>query len=82
MGKDIVRYDIYGTDVLIANKMESNGVAGNIVLSQSTKALLEDDPMFNHTFEKFKEISVKLLDKPVQSFMIKNLQNFLGFEFN
>lgn len=25
MGTDIVRYDIYGKDVLIANKMESNG---------------------------------------------------------
>jgi hypothetical protein len=25
MGTDIVRYDIYGPDVLIANKMESNG---------------------------------------------------------
>lgn len=25
MGTDIVRYDIYGKDVVIANKMESNG---------------------------------------------------------
>ena len=30
MGTDIVRYDIYGPDVLIANKMESNGKKGNI----------------------------------------------------
>lgn len=28
MGTDIVRYDIYGPDVLIANKMESNGMRG------------------------------------------------------
>ena len=28
MGTDIVRYDIYGPDVLIANKMESNGKKG------------------------------------------------------
>jgi class 3 adenylate cyclase len=25
LGTDIVRYDIYGADVMIANKMESNG---------------------------------------------------------
>ena len=57
--------------------MESNGVSGNIVISQSTKCLLEDDPMFNHTFIKFKEINVKLLEKPIQAYLINNLQDFL-----
>ncbi len=33
MGTDIVRYDIYGKDVLIANKMESNGDVGKILIS-------------------------------------------------
>eukprot|EP01017_Pseudomicrothorax_dubius_P040929 TRINITY_DN6496_c0_g1_i1.p1 TRINITY_DN6496_c0_g1~~TRINITY_DN6496_c0_g1_i1.p1 ORF type:complete len:125 (+),score=13.61 TRINITY_DN6496_c0_g1_i1:119-493(+) len=41
IGTDIVRYDIYGKDVLIANKMESNGVEGKIHISETTKALLE-----------------------------------------
>ena len=26
IGTDIVRYDIFGVDVMIANKMESNGI--------------------------------------------------------
>jgi len=30
MGTDIVRYDIYGKDVVIANKIESNGEKGKI----------------------------------------------------
>ena len=30
IGTDIVRYDIYGPDVLIANKMESNGLEDNV----------------------------------------------------
>lgn len=30
IGTDIVRYDIYGDDVLIANKMESSGTKGKI----------------------------------------------------
>lgn len=30
LGTDIVRYDIYGPDVLIANKMESKGVSGHV----------------------------------------------------
>lgn len=30
LGTDIVRYDIYGPDVLIANKMESKGEKGQV----------------------------------------------------
>ena len=41
MGTSIVRYDIYGTDVLIANQMESNGIPGKIVISETTKSFLE-----------------------------------------
>ena len=28
IGTKLVRYDIFGSDVLVANKMESNGIAG------------------------------------------------------
>lgn len=41
IGTDVIRYDIFGNDVLIANKMESNGITGSIVVSESTKELLE-----------------------------------------
>jgi len=34
-GSQIVRYDIYGKDVLIANKVESEGIPGNICVSES-----------------------------------------------
>ena len=40
IGTEIVRYDIYGRDVLIANKMESNGKSGDILISSTTKELL------------------------------------------
>ena len=40
IGTNIVRYDIYGRDVLIANKMESNGKAGNVMISETTKNIL------------------------------------------
>lgn len=40
IGTKIVHYDIFGSDVLIANKMESNGVAGKVVVSEQTKNLL------------------------------------------
>lgn len=43
IGTKIVRYDIFGGDVLIANKMESNGLAGKVVVSEQTKRLLQPD---------------------------------------
>lgn len=33
MGTDIVRYDVYGRNVMIANKMESNGEPGKVMIS-------------------------------------------------
>jgi class 3 adenylate cyclase len=49
MGTNVVRYDIYGPDVLITNKMESNGKKGSIQVSETTKELLENN--FQNIFE-------------------------------
>ena len=47
IGTKIVRYDIFGSDVLIANKMESNGLAGKVVVSEETKKLLISNKDFD-----------------------------------
>jgi class 3 adenylate cyclase len=45
-GLNIVRYDIYGPDVEIANKMESRGSPGKINISEDTRNLLiKADPL-------------------------------------
>lgn len=36
-----MRYDVYGKDVSMANKMESNGEKGNVMVSEVTKDLIE-----------------------------------------
>ncbi|OMJ78300.1 hypothetical protein SteCoe_21934 [Stentor coeruleus] len=41
IGTNIVRYDIWGPDVLIANKMESNGCIGRVKCSEDTKVMIE-----------------------------------------
>lgn len=41
IGTDIIRYDVYGSDVTIANKIESYGIQGSIAISEDTKCLLE-----------------------------------------
>jgi len=42
IGSDIIRFDIYGDDVLIANKMKSEGEKGKINVSRQVKELIEN----------------------------------------
>jgi phospholipid-transporting ATPase len=39
-GSTIVRYDIYGPDVYIANKMESYGIPGTIHISDAVESII------------------------------------------
>ena len=50
-GTNIVRYDIYGPDVAIANTMESMGRPGRIHVSDVTKSLLEGKVGEKYHFE-------------------------------
>ena len=69
-GTNIVRYDIYGGDVLIANKIESEGVPGRISVSESTKDILEGTS--HYSFEPHKLIDVKELKTSVQTFLVRS----------
>ena len=51
------QYDLWGDTVNTASRLESNGEAGKVNISQATFELLEDDPDF--TFEKRGKIAVK-----------------------
>ena len=44
IGSKVVRYDIFGEGVLIANKMESNGVPGKVCVSDETRKILMAQP--------------------------------------
>ena len=70
IGTEIVRFDIYGPDVLIANKVESGGKPGNICLSKETKDLLETLETTNYTFEDNKPIVIKSLGLEIPSFFL------------
>jgi len=40
IGSKVVRYDIFGSGVLIANKMESNGEPGKVCISEDTRKII------------------------------------------
>lgn len=70
IGTNIVRYDIYGPDVLIANKMESCGEAGKINVSDATRVFLQKYSMDNYSFAPNKEIAIKAIQKKYMSYFL------------
>lgn len=72
-GKDVVRYDIYGPSVLVANKMESNGTAGKVNVSEVTKELLERVAGGVLEYEFNKIIEAKGIGKQYNSYFVKVL---------
>ena len=72
IGTNIVRYDIYGPDVLIANKMESCGEAGKINVSDATKNMVSDDDHGRFEFTLNKEIEFKTIGKKYTSYFLSS----------
>ena len=72
MGTSIVRYDIYGTDVLFANSMESCGIPGKIIVSESTKNFLEKGmpKKFKYKFHT----EVKILERTCKAFELVKVE--------
>lgn len=71
IGTDIVRFDLYGPDLVIANKMESGGQEGQINISERTKNLLEELETINYTFEENKKIWIKSMDSEINSYFVR-----------
>ena len=65
-----MRYDIYGQSVLIANKMESKGIVGNVQISSATKYFLENffPSEFNFQFNEI--FKIESIDKYVESWLV------------
>lgn len=70
-GTNIVRYDIYGPDVDIANKMESNGEPGRINISEVTKGMIELYEPNKFDYIHNKTIYHAPIDRYVESYFIK-----------
>ena len=65
-----MRYDLYGKDYVIGNKMESNGKEGMIQVSESTKGILERTFHNLYRFEKHKDIEVESLGVTIGGYLV------------
>ncbi|CAD8136544.1 unnamed protein product [Paramecium pentaurelia] len=69
VGTDVVRYDIYGEDVTIANLMESSGTEGKMLISDYTKNLVESE-YDDFKFEYAKDVYIQSKDITVPTFFV------------
>jgi phospholipid-translocating ATPase len=72
IGTGIIRYDLYGHDVLIANKMESSGQQDKIHISEATRVMMERSSMYRrYTFLPDDDVEIKALDTSVKTFFLE-----------
>ena len=72
IGSKVVRYDIFGEGVLIANKMESNGIPGQVCVSDDTRRLLNNQiEIYNeYQFEEHMTITLTSIRRQIKSFTV------------
>ncbi|CRG93962.1 guanylyl cyclase beta, putative [Plasmodium gallinaceum] len=71
IGSVRLRYDMWGLDVLIANKIESNGIPGEIICSEQFKSFfLENEPQAKLNFWYYKTIYIN--DKDIKLYVIED----------
>lgn len=70
VGTDVVRYDVYGEDVTIANKMESNGAEGKMMLSETLKDLIESEENDLFEFEFAKDVYIPSKDEMISAYFV------------
>ncbi|CAD8108584.1 unnamed protein product [Paramecium primaurelia] len=76
LGTEIVRYDIYGPDVLVANKMESKGEKGKLQVSSSTKEILEQHYSEEFKFTFHTTVDIPSIDRSTDGFFV----NFKSYD--
>ncbi len=67
---------------MIANKMESNGVIGKIMVSGETKKLLERKFPGMYIYDKHVDVNISSVNRIVEGFLINPIENHLKDKFD
>jgi class 3 adenylate cyclase len=74
IGTGIIRYDLYGKDVLIANKMESSGKEDSVHISDATRELLNKLPSNPYKYINDEDCFIGALQTTVKTYFIEKIQ--------
>ena len=79
VGTGIIRFDMYGQDVVIANKMESEGIPDKVKVSLATKKMLEkyaESDYLGYTFHKQEPVRIKKLKRDIENYIVEKEDGF------
>jgi class 3 adenylate cyclase len=72
VGTGIIRYDLFGQDVLIANKIESSGKSDALHISDATKLMLDRSDAWNKYYaEKDADVEIKALGRKIGTYFLE-----------
>ena len=73
IGSKIVKYDIFGENVLIASKIKSHALLGKVCASDETLNVLKENPRVfkNYEYEKVKAIEIDSIKKTINIFTVE-----------
>ena len=73
IGSKVVRYDIFGEGVLIANKIERHGIPGKVCISEDTRKLImsQPDTSREYTIEDHKRIDLPMISRSLMSYTVE-----------
>lgn len=74
IGTGIIRYDLYGKDVLIANKMESSGKEDSVHISDATRELLKRLPTNPYKYIPDEDCYIGALQTTVKTYFIEKVR--------
>lgn len=76
IGSKVVRYDIYGDGVLIANKVEQYGIEDEVCCSEFTKGLLQKQPEVSrqYKFDSHRQLNLRQISRNVQTYRVEQNQ--------
>lgn len=76
IGTDVVRYDIYGPEVNVANKMESNGENDKVAVSEETmNHVLKTSQANNFEFTLHNTCKIESLKREITSYFVNEKDN-------
>ena len=72
-----MRYDIFGSGVLVANKIEHHGIAGRLSISEATRKILLSQPDIANEYTMTPHISFTLasINKVVNTYFIERKED-------
>jgi class 3 adenylate cyclase len=77
IGSKVVRYDLFGQGVLIANKIKEQGIADKVVISQDTYKILQqqEDILNEFNITAHTQAKIENLSTVAQSYLIERKEN-------